>query len=155
MKKIFTLVAATLLTVASFAADRKPSVTLKASNNYEVVIDGISYSGNGLMEISLMRAGQHSIKVYEQKRGGFFNMRRKRVVDASTFQVGRNDVNISIDFRGQISITEDRFGHDQWDNHNDSQDNSHDKGFDKNDHYDSHDKGFDKGFNKNDHGKRF
>jgi hypothetical protein len=122
MKKIFTLIAATALTVASFAADRRPSVTLKTSRNYEVVIDGRSYSGNGAaMEISLMRAGQHSIKVYEQKKAGFgfFNIRSKKLVDASTFQVGRNDIDITIDFRGQIRVSEDRFGHDKWDDHKD------------------------------------
>ncbi len=136
MKKIFTLVAATLLTVAVFAADRRPSITLKTTKNYEVVIDGRSYSGNGAMEISLMRSGQHSIKVYEQSRGRFFKMRSKKLISSSSFQVGRNDIDISIDFRGQISIKEDRFGHDKWD-----------------DHKDSRDKGY--GNDKNGHGKRF
>ena len=139
MKKIFTLIAATFLTVEAFAADRKPSVTLKTSKNYEVVIDGKSYSGNGIMEISLMRKGQHSIKVYEKKRGGFFNRRGKKLVSATTFQVGRDDIDIDIGFRGQISVSADRFGHDKWNNRDNAygqdQKGSHDKSYgkDKND----------------------
>jgi hypothetical protein len=135
MKKIFTLIAALVLTVATFAADRKPSVTLKNSRNYEVVIDGRSYQGMGATEISLMRGRQHSIKVYEIKRSGFgfFNMRSKKLVDASTFQVDRNDIDINIDFRGQISIREDRFGRDnKWDDRND-RDQGHDR--DRNSHF--------------------
>jgi hypothetical protein len=138
MKKIFTLIAATFLTIAVFAADRRPSVTLMTSRNYEVIIDDQSYSGNGVMEISLMHKGQHSIKVYEQKRGRFFNLRGKKLVSATTFQVGRDDIDISIDFRGQINISEDRLGHDKW--------NNEDNGY-------GHDKGY--GNNKNDHDRRF
>jgi hypothetical protein len=44
MKKIFTLVVASFMTVALFAADRRPSVTLTADKKYEVVIDGRSYA---------------------------------------------------------------------------------------------------------------
>jgi hypothetical protein len=131
MKKIFTLIAASVLTIASFAADHKPVVTLKASRNYEIVIDGRSYSGSSILNLSNIRSGQHSIKVYEMSRGFMFR-KAKRLVDASTFQVRNNDVDISIDFRGQISVTEDRFGHDKW---NDRKDNGRDKdyGHDKND----------------------
>jgi len=142
MKKIFTLIAALGLTAATtFAADRKPSVTLKSSRNYEVVIDGRSYQSNGIMDVNLMRGRQHSIKVYEIRRSGFglFNMRSKRLVDASTFQVGRNDIDINVDFRGQISISEDRFGRDgRWDDRNDhdyGRDNDHRNDKDWNNHF--------------------
>ncbi|HLG40062.1 MAG TPA: hypothetical protein VI461_10350 [Chitinophagaceae bacterium] len=127
MKKLFTLIAATLLTVAVFAADHRPVVTLKTSGNYEVVIDGRSYRGNGIIKIPLMHRGQHSIKVFERGRG-YFNMRGKRLVSASTFYAGRQDVDIRVNYRGRIRITEDRFGDDRrndrrdndWDNrHND------------------------------------
>ena len=117
MKKIFTLIAATVLAVASFAADRRPVVTLKSSRNYEIVIDGRSYfSNSGIMDLSNIRKGQHTIKVYETTRGrgfGFMFGKAKRLVDASTFLLRNNDVDINIDFRGQIRITEDRFGHDK------------------------------------------
>ncbi len=131
MKKIFTLIAASLLTVASFAADRKPAVTLKAAKNYEVVIDGQSYfstSNNCTMIISNIRGGQHSIKVYETNRASKFR-KIKKVVSASTFQLGRNDVAISVDFRGQINITENRFKDNGWDKgYGNSPRDGHDQG---------------------------
>jgi hypothetical protein len=148
MKKIFTLIAATFLTVASFAADRKPVVSVTASKNYQIVIDGQSYSGSSIMNLSNIRFGQHSIQVYEMSRGFMFR-KGKRLVDASTFQLRNNDVNISIDFRGQISISEDRFGHDKW---NDQKDNGRDNGY-GHDQKDSRDN--DHGYNKNDGGKHF
>ncbi|HET6995981.1 MAG TPA: hypothetical protein VFI06_13405 [Chitinophagaceae bacterium] len=138
MKKIFTLIAATVLTVATFAADRRPSVTLKSSRNYEIVIDGRSYfSNSGIMDLSNMRRGFHSIKVYEvNRRGGsplgglagvlFGGRTSKRLVDASSFQLQNRDIDIIVDFRGQIRVTEDRYGRDRWDN-NDR--NSHDRGY--------------------------
>ena len=132
MKKIFTLIAATVLTVATFAADRRPSVTLKSSKNYEIVIDGKSYmSSTGIMDLSNLRKGQHSIKVYETRRGfggilggfgGVMIKGGKKLVDADNFSVTNRDLSINVDFRGQISIQEDRFGHDKWD---DRRDNDH------------------------------
>jgi hypothetical protein len=47
MKKIFTLLTGILITLVTFAADR-PTVTLRSTRNYEIVIDGKSYfSQNG------------------------------------------------------------------------------------------------------------
>jgi hypothetical protein len=113
MKKIFTLIAATFLTVAVFAADHRPSVTIKSKGNYEVVIDGRSYfSRNGMLDLSHLRKGQHSIKVYEIGRSFMF-MKTKRLVDASTFRLKNKDIDILVDFRGQIRISEERFGRDR------------------------------------------
>jgi len=104
MKKIFTLIAATVLTVASFAADRRPVVTLKSSRNYEIVIDGRSYfSNSGIMNLSNIMKGQHTIKVYETTRGRGFGLmfgKAKRLVDASTFLLRNNDIDIAIDKSG-------------------------------------------------------
>ena len=154
MKKIFTLIAATFLTVVSFAADRKPVVSVTASKNYQIVIDGQSYfSSNSVMNLSNIRYGQHSIQVYEMSRGFMFR-KGKRLIDASTFQLRNNDVNINIDFRGQISISEDRFGHDKW---NDHRDNGRDNGYghDQKDNHDKDSRDNDHGYNKNDGGKHF
>ncbi|MEI9808172.1 MAG: hypothetical protein WDO16_10005 [Bacteroidota bacterium] len=142
MKKIFTLIAAAFLTVAVFAADRKPVVSLKASRAYEVIIDGQSYfSSNSSMSLANIRSGQHSIKVYEVNTSRFRKL--KKLVSASSFQVKKNDVAISINTFGQISITEDKFDRDRRD---DRKDNDWDK-------KDSRDK--DHGNNKNDRDKRF
>jgi hypothetical protein len=130
MKKIFTLIAATLFTVAIFAADRKPVVTLKSTRNYEVVIDGQTYfSNSGMMNIANLRSGQHTIKVYETTRGFMFRKSRK-LVDASTFSLRKSNVDIIIGLRGHISITEDRFDNDR---RNDSKDWDKNYGNDKKD----------------------
>lgn len=159
MKKIFTLIVASFLTVAMFAADRKPVVTLKTSRNYEIVIDGQSYfSGNSIMNISNIRNGQHSIKVYEVSKGFMFR-KAKRLVDASSFQLRNNDIAISVDFRGQINISENRFNQDRRnDQGNNGRDNNY--GYDtKNSHgqnsqdQNSHDKNYDNG--RNGKGNRF
>jgi hypothetical protein len=141
MKKFFTLIAATVLTVASFAADHRPVVTLQSSRNYQVVIDGQTiFSRNGIMDLSGLRRGSHSIKVFEMNRGigfgGFSFGRMKRLVDASTFFLGNNDVDINVDFRGRIRIIEDRYGRDQrdhdWNNGRD-RDYGHDRSQDNRD----------------------
>ena len=119
MKKIFTLFAGLLMTVAVFAADRRPTVTVNSSRNYKIVIDGRSYFGSNFMSINLDnnygsfdsygnsygRQGSriHTIKVYELRRGFFV---RERLVDAATFMVGRDDILIKVDMFGQIRIRE-------------------------------------------------
>jgi len=106
MKKIFTLVLASFMTVALFAADRRPSVTLTSDKKYEVVIDGQSYGsaiGNSML-VQLNNNSRHTIKVYELK-GGLFSKQR-RLVTSTTFQLSRNDMNISVSRTGQISIRE-------------------------------------------------
>lgn len=108
MKKIFTLVLASLFTVALFAADRKPSVTLTSDKKFEVVIDGKSYASaiGSSMLVQLNKNARHTIKVYEL-RGGLFS-KQKRLVSSTSFQLSRNDMNISVSRTGQISIREDR-----------------------------------------------
>ena len=108
MKKIFTLVLASLLTVSLFAADRRPSVTLTSDKKFEVVIDGKSYASaiGSSMLVQLNNNSRHTIKVYELK-GGLFS-KQKRLVSSTTFQLSRNDMNISVSRTGQISVQEER-----------------------------------------------
>ena len=116
MKKIFTLVLGLMLTVAMFAADRRPTVTVTTAKKYEIVIDGNRYLSNfsNTMNISNLSNGRHAIKVYEM-RPGFFG-RSKRLVASSIFQLRNSDVNINVDRFGQLQITESRFGRG-WDDH--------------------------------------
>lgn len=150
MKKIFTLFAGLLMTVAVFAADRRPTVTIKSSRNYKVVIDGRTFFGDfntirlddlsggygggygggngggyGNRDFSVKR---HTIKVYEMSRGLF---RRERMVDAASFIASRNDIMIVVDGMGQIHIRE-MAGNNRYDN-NDRNDNhwNNDRNFDQ------------------------
>ncbi|MEO8404774.1 MAG: hypothetical protein ABI480_09270 [Chitinophagaceae bacterium] len=141
MKKIFTLAIASLLTLSMFAADRKPSVTLTTTKKYEVVIDGRSYASaiGTTMNVSNMYNGRHTIKVYALKNNGFFS-KQKKLVSSSTFQLTRNDVNISVDRFGSVNVQEQRAS-TRYDDRNDHKD-WNDKGGrnnDRNDHNDQHD----------------
>jgi len=57
---------------------------------------------------------------------GFSIFQRKHLVTSRSFQLRNNDVKITIDRFGQLTITEDRFGRDgrfgndnkRWDDHN-------------------------------------
>jgi hypothetical protein len=133
MKKIFTLGLGLMFTMAVFAADRKPTVTVTASKKYEIVIDGRHYMSNGsTISISSLFNGRHDVKVYEARQGFF--MKSKRLIASSAFQLKNSDVQINIDRSGQLQITESRSGRD-WND----RDNGRDKGRD-NDRNQGHDR---------------
>jgi len=118
-----------VLTAAVFAADKRPDVTIISAKKYEIVIDGKTYfSNNRMMSIDNLRNGRHTIQVFEMNRGGFSIFKRKQLVTSKAFQLRNNDVKITIDRFGHLTITEDRFGRDNkygkdqrddkdWDDH--------------------------------------
>jgi hypothetical protein len=130
MKKIFTLVLGLMFTVAMFAADRRPTVTVTSARSFEIVIDGRHYMPNygNAVSISNLFNGQHNIKVYQVRSG--FLMRSKRLVATSSFQLRNNDVLINVDRFGQLQIIQSRFGRD-W--------NDRDRDGDAYGHRDEHD----------------
>jgi len=132
MKKIFTLALGLMFTLAMFAADRRPTVTVTASGKYEIVVDGRHYTSNGnSISISNLFNGRHDVKVYEARQGFF--MRSKRLVASSAFQLKNSDVQINIDRFGQLQISESRFGRD-WndrDGRNDGRNSERDRGSDR------------------------
>jgi hypothetical protein len=104
---MFTLLAGLLLSVAVFAAHKRPVVTIKSEKNYKVVIDGKSYFGNAAgIRISSLAAGTHSIRVYEMKRGLFD--RGERLVSSTTFRMGKKDVRIRIDHFGRVTVVKQK-----------------------------------------------
>lgn len=119
---------ASLLTVALFAADRRPTVTIQSGRNYEIVIDGKSYfsNNNGTMNLGKLRDGRHTISVYKVNNQGLFRKSRK-MVSASAFMVRDNDIRIVVDFYGKIQVTESRNkkGKGGWEM-NDRNNNDHD-----------------------------
>lgn len=119
---------ASLLTVALFAADRRPTVTIQSGRNYEIVIDGKSYfsNNNGTMNLVKLRDGRHTISVYKVNNQGLFRKSRK-MVSASAFTVRDNDIRIVVDFYGKIQVTESRNkkGKGGWEM-NDRNNNDHD-----------------------------
>jgi ATP-dependent helicase/DNAse subunit B len=110
MKKIFTMCLGLVLTAAVFAADRKPDVTIVTLKKYEIVIDGRTYFSNGrMMNIENLRNGRHSIQVYETSNSFSF-FKKKRLVASKTFQLRNDDLKITIDRFGHMTIAEDKFG---------------------------------------------
>jgi len=129
MKKIFTLALGLMLTVAMFAADRRPTVTITSTKRYAVVIDGKQYvtSGNTI-NISSLFNGRHDVKVYKMKRGFFMNT--GRLVASSSFTLRNGDVKINIDPFGQLQISESRFGRGWNDrDYGKTDDRDHDHGY--------------------------
>jgi hypothetical protein len=116
MKKIFTLVLGLMFTVAMFAADRRPTVTVMSARTFEIVIDGRHYMPNygNAVSISNLFNGSHNIQVYQVRPG--FLMRSKRLIASSSFQLRNNDVQINIDRFGQLQIIQSRSGRD-WNDH--------------------------------------
>ena len=113
MKKIFTMCLGLVLTAAVFAADRKPDVTIISMKKYEIVIDGRTYfSNNRMINVENLRNGRHTIQVYEMNNRSFSMSKRKQLVARKSFQLRNNDVKITIDRFGHLTITEDRFGRD-------------------------------------------
>src|SRR4030095_15544400 len=134
MKKIFTLALGLMFTVAMFAADRRPTVTVISAKRYAIVIDGKRYFYNGnTINISSLFHGRHDVKVYKMKRVFFMNT--KRLVASSSFQLRNSDVKINIDRFGQLQISESRFGRDWKDrDYGKGRDRDHDHGYDREDH---------------------
>ena len=123
MKKIFTLLTGILITLVTFAADR-PTVTLRSNKNYEIVIDGKSYftQYGRVMNLSHLRSGRHSVQVFELNRHMFRTTRK--LVSSSGFRLKNKDIAIVVDPRGNLRITESKFGKDfdrddRYDNDND------------------------------------
>lgn len=126
MKKIFTLMLGLMCTLAMFASDRKPTVTVSAPRKFEIVIDGRHYMSNysNMVTISNLFNGRHEIQIYQSKPGFF--MARKKLVAASSFQLRNNDVQINVSPFGQLQIVQSGYGRD-W----------NDRG--RNDGHDDHD----------------
>lgn len=132
MKKIFTLAIGSLFALTVMAADHKPSVTIKSTSNYMIVVDGKKFRNDNFIDLSYLSPGYHSIKVYDINNRGFFKKKTK-LVSSSDFTVRSNDIKISVDRFGKIDVDESRFGYDR----------GHSKGWDnrdlgKNDRKDSH-----------------
>jgi hypothetical protein len=133
MKKIFTLALGLMLTVAMFAADRKPTVTVTTARKYAIVIDGRKYFSEGsAINISNLNEGRHNVKVYAISRGIF--MRSKKLVASSSFQLRNKDVQIDVDRFGQMDISESRFGRDWgWNDRDRGTNNDHNYGHNRGD----------------------
>ena len=118
MKTFFIFLFGSLLTVSSFAADRRPTVTISGSRDYEIVIDGRRVMNdygdynNNYMQINGLRNGRHIMEVYEMRRGLFGFGGNSRRISASEFTLWNSDLNINIDRFGTVRVFESGYGRD-------------------------------------------
>jgi hypothetical protein len=107
MKKTFTLFAALLLVVMMNAAHSQSRFSISTVNrgNIRVMIDANRYSasGNTLM-VSNLRPGLHTVKVYQQKRGG-----RNNPQGNGNYQLLYSS-RVNVRARYHVDITINRFG---------------------------------------------
>ena len=141
MKKIFTLAIGSLFALSVMAADHQPSVTVKSSKKYEIVIDGKSYKGNSYIDLSGLYPGYHSIKVYSAGKRSFFG-KRSRLISTSDFSVKRNDVVITVDSFGQVDVNEIKFGRNRGWGNQDFPQTGRDIEHGRKDHKDGHNRQF-------------
>src|SRR4026208_810104 len=78
MKTIFTLFASLFMSIAVFAAARPSSIiTVKSADNTDirVILDGKRFEPHDdAIMFGSMEPGRHSIKIYRQRRNGWFSL---------------------------------------------------------------------------------
>ncbi|HEY8895234.1 MAG TPA: hypothetical protein VIM79_10490 [Niastella sp.] len=135
MKKIFTL-AAILLSITTFAADRNPhpndsKVAIRSNSDafIQVFIDGKQYNmnRNGFV-LDNIRSGRHRIEVYKVDNYGMFRKRPQMVYSNVTFVKPWESLNIHIN-RGERVFVDTRFDRDdRYYGRDDRRDNDRDYG---------------------------
>jgi hypothetical protein len=127
MKKIYTILAGSLMSLLSFAGhgynDGKLSITYAGTEDIRVSIDGRDYSDrdNSVM-VDNLQPGYHTIKVYKERRRGNWNVfggRRDReqvLYSNSVYIKPRTFVDIMINRFGRALVDEQRIEHNgRWD----------------------------------------
>lgn len=104
MKTFMILATGLLFSIATMAADRRPTVTIRTSPSYVIKVDGHRLHDNNLVHYRNMHRGKHSIKVYQRVRGLFGY--RLRLVSSKHFRVRNDDLSITVDRFGRIHIQE-------------------------------------------------
>jgi len=137
MKKIFTLLAAALLTLKSFAdyRDARLMISYQGNNNIWIEVDGRHYDDrNGFLQLNNLQPGRHMVEVYEVKYKGDFwkgilGMKKRKeylYFNTLTFRPGV-DLAILINRYGRVTVTEDRrddrYGRDRDDRWGKDRDN--------------------------------
>lgn len=123
MKTIFTLAASLFMSIAVFAAAKPKSIlTVKSVDQADirVMLDGQRYEPNdNSIMFGSIEPGRHDIKIYRQRRGGFFNLAGKNfelVYNTSIQLKRRTHLFITVEKNGAISMMENKVRKDfDWD----------------------------------------
>jgi len=143
MKKIFTLLAAALVTLTSFAerADGRITITDNSSKQLWVEVDGKSFQARDRkIVIDNLRPGFHTVKLFTQERyrdiRGIFdpNGRRQVLFNSRVNVKSRKNTVITVNRFGQVQVDERKVNgkdrDDDWDRDYD-RDNDYDKDYDR------------------------
>lgn len=133
MKKIYTILAGSLMSLLSFAGngfnDSKLSVTYAGTDDIRIAVDGRDYSNrDNAVLIDNLQPGYHTVKVYQSIRrgGGFFGGRRDRenvLYTNSVYVKPRTFVDVMINRFGRAFVDEQRMDYNNgWGNGRDDDD---------------------------------
>jgi hypothetical protein len=140
MKKIYTILMGSLMSLLSFAGngynDSKLSVTYAGTDNIKISVDGYDYNNadNAVM-VENLQPGYHTIKVYKDKRRGWniFGGRRDRdqtLYSNSVYIKPRTFVDIMINRFGRALVDEQSLDNNGgWNDNNDDNDHNHGGGY--------------------------
>lgn len=109
MKTIFTLLSSLILSAAVFAAAPPKKMSMLSINSVtqgdiRVIVDGKRFEpGDNSLVISNLQSGFHTVKIYRQKNGGFYNIFGKR------YEIVYN-ASVNVKPRVNLTLTVDRFG---------------------------------------------
>ena len=122
MKTIFTLFASLFMSFAVFAAAKPQGIlSVRSADNSDIriVLDGKRFESNdNSITIHGLVNGQHSIKVFRQKRNGIFNLagRGYELVYNANVQIkNRTHLAITIERNGRAVMQQTRINND-WKN---------------------------------------
>jgi hypothetical protein len=115
MKTIFTLLAFLFMSISVFAAARPSSViTVKSADKTDirVILDGKRFEphDDGIM-FGSMEPGRHSIKIYKQRRNGWFSIAGgsyEMVYNTTIDLKRRTHLFITVERNGRISMQESK-----------------------------------------------
>lgn len=110
MKTIFTLIAFSFMSSAILAADKNPSLTVRSSGEYVIIIDGKRFDNEKNISMTGLGKGIHYIDVFTKKKGLFGS--KYRLVSSKQFEMPNRDLVIDINASGYITIGQQGEG---WD----------------------------------------
>ena len=112
MKKIFTLLATTLLSVSLFAFAPRTALTVNVNSKKAttILIDGRMYKDrqhDGNTTINNLSAGAHNVKVYQQNNNGRFNNNAPQLIyDGNVYVKPQSNTILTINKNGRSIVSE-------------------------------------------------
>lgn len=113
MKKIFTLITVSFISVFALAAEKKPDVKVTSTGEYLIIVDGKQYKNEKKIILKDMEKGIHYIDVFKKKKGLFGS--KYKLVSSKQFEIEKKDIDIDVNASGYIKIgKDDDWDGDQW-----------------------------------------